>query len=169
MASFDYEVPPPVSPVDQGQANLCWLAATAVLYGWKSPRPVTMAKAAERLGVEFVAKYGTGSALTYDELPLWRQRGPFRAEGQQCMDARGWDAKLRGFGPLITLVDGSGSRIIDHAVVVYGVSGDGTQNGTHLKFADGNGGTSRELALTDFVQIFELPTGSDRLFSVLYF
>jgi hypothetical protein len=48
-------VPPPIAAVDQGPVNLCWLAATAVMFSWKDGAPCTRTEAANRFGVEFVA------------------------------------------------------------------------------------------------------------------
>lgn len=84
------------------------------------------------------------------------------------MDASGWEQLLKAHGPLITLVDGSGSGAINHAVVVLGVVGDGTQNGTNITFANGQSGQIEIQTLAGFTTIFELPSGTDVLFSVAY-
>ncbi|MDB5581524.1 MAG: hypothetical protein JWR80_6700 [Bradyrhizobium sp.] len=168
MAQLNYTVRAPIVAVDQGDADLCWLAATAVLYTWKDSRPCTMTQAANRLGVEFIAHQAAASALSYAELALWRTRGPFDLQHQQCIGANGWDALLRAHGPLITLVDGNASGAINHAVVVYGIEGDGGVTSTWLRVANGLGGTLQRYTFRDFVTIFEIAPGNDELFSVLY-
>lgn len=169
MPSLNFTVRSPIVAVDQGNVDLCWAAATAVLYGWKDSRPYTMAEAAGRLGGPFVLKQVTGSALSYADLGLWQQSGPFGQQHQQCIAASGWDALLRRHGPLITLVDGTGAHEINHAVVVYGIEGDGAPTTTRLKVANGQGGRLQLLSLHDFVTIFEIGPGQDLLFSVMYF
>ncbi len=174
-ADYSFEVSPSLLPVDQGAADLCWLAATAVVYGWKdnvggslSDSDARMSAAATRLGGEFVAKYVTKSSLSYDSIPLWKSRGGFNSQGQQCLDASGWSSLLKQHGPLITLVDGNGSGAINHVVVVGGIMGDGTAAGTTLTYADGVNGVIQAKSLADFATRFELPGGSDVLFSVMY-
>jgi hypothetical protein len=167
--AIDVEVQPPVIPVDQGPGDLCWLAATSVLFTWKGPDAYSMSDAAQRLGVEFQAKYAARQALSYDDLPLWQQRGGFESQAQQCIDSAGWGALLTSHGPLITLISADGGGQINHAIVVSGIKGDGKSDSTVLMFADGNGGVSRSLSMTDFVTVFELPSGTNQLFSVMYF
>jgi len=168
MPRLNYIVPPPIDAVDQGVADLCWLAATTVLYSWRDARRWTMSEAAKQLGVEFVAHHAAGSALAYAELALWRSRGSFGMEYQQCIAGDGWNTLLRSHGPLITLIDGTGSGSIDHAVVVYGIEGDGGSKNTFLSVANGQGGTLQKFSLHDFVTIFEVGPGSNQLFSVMY-
>lgn len=168
MPNLKYTVPPPIEAVDQGVADLCWLAATTVVYSWKDGRRWTMTEAANRLGVEFIAHQAAGSALSYSELALWRSRGPFGMQHQQCIAADGWDALLRAHGPLITVVDGTGEGKINHAVVVSGIEGDGGPGTTFLSVANGQGGVLQKWSLNDFVSIFEIGPGNDLLFSVLY-
>lgn len=168
MSNLNFTVPPPIEAIDQGIADLCWLAATAVVYSWKDGRRWTMSETANRLGVEFVARQAAGAALSYDELALWRSRGPFGMQHQQCIASDGWNLLLRGHGPLITLIDGTGSGTINHAVVVYGIEGDGAPKTTFLKVANGQGGMLQQISLYDFVSLFEIGPGHDQLFSVLY-
>jgi hypothetical protein len=168
-ASYNFDVTPSLLPVDQGSADLCWLAATAVIMSYKDNALVSMSAAATRLGPEFVIKQSLNSRLNYSDLNLWKMRGNFLSEGQQCIDAKGWYNLLKKHGPLITLVDGSGSSTIDRAVVVSEIHGDGSLTGTKLTFANSQGGVMQSESLADFVTIFEKPQGNDALFSVMYF
>jgi hypothetical protein len=173
--AVDIEINPNLLPVDQGDSNLCWLAATAVVFGWRDGAGGTLADsdarmsaAATAMGGEFVTLYLTKEALPSASIPNWRSSGGFELQGQQCLDADGWETLLRGKGPLITLIDGNGSGEINHAVVVGGIHGDGSADGTNILFANGNGGIIESKSLTDFATIFEEPSGSDALFSVMY-
>ena len=100
MPQLNYTVPGNIAGVNQGDRDLCWLAATAVLYTWKNGIPCTMTQAANRLGAEFVARQAAGTALRYNELTLWRTRGLFDMQHQQCIGAQGWDALLRAHGQI---------------------------------------------------------------------
>ena len=168
MSAIKYHVPAPFSAVDQGHADLCWLAASAVVFQWSSGLPVSLQQAANRLGVEFIAKYAQGAALQYGDVPLWRARGPFQSQNQQCLDASGWETLLRQHGPLITLVSANATDKIDHVVVVGGIEGDGTPTGTSLTVADGNGGIVSAVTLATVTTMFEVQQGTDQLFSVMY-
>jgi hypothetical protein len=168
MVQYSFTVFPPVIAVDQGSAPLCWLAATAVLFSWENNQPVSMQDAANRLGIEFISKFAAGAALQYDDLSLWTSRCGFASEGQQCIAADGWDRLLRRDGPLITMIDGGGSAEINHAVVVFGIDGDGSADGTSLSIANGQGGVIQSYTLNQFATVFELPNGTDQLFSVSY-
>jgi len=167
--SFDFMVPPPIEAVDQGNGNLCWLAATSVLFGWRDSSPLSLADSAARLGVEFTGLFGASKALPAAWVPLWAERGGYSKEGLQCIDASGWDSLLRQHGPLIVLVDGTGGGVINHAVVVYGIVGDGSPDGTTLQVANGQGGAMEKWTFFNFVTIFEAEAGANLSFSVLYF
>ncbi len=169
MATYDYEAEP-IFPIKQGEyASLCWAAATAVMLGWRNRSRCSLQDAANFLGVEFVEKYAAGSPLKYGDVPLWKERGGFVAQGQQCIDAAGWNDLLRKHGPLITLISANATKRIDHVVVVTGILGDGSGAGTVLKFADGQCGCIRKYSLIEFATVFEVPDGADTLFSVMYF
>src|ERR1700738_700865 len=156
MTDVNYQVSPPIQAFDQGHTNLCWLAASAVLFQWQQRTQITLQDAANRLGIEFITKYANGEALTYGDIPLWRTRGPFQSQGQQCLDVNGWVSLLTAHGPLITLVSGNATDTIDHALVVGGISGDGSPSGTNLTVADGNGGVLGPISLSTFVTMFEV-------------
>jgi hypothetical protein len=66
-------------------------------------------------------------------------------------------------------VSANATGYIDHAVVVGGIHGDGSAMGTNLTVADGDGGVIRQISLTTFTTMFEVPAGQDELFSVMYF
>src|SRR4051812_39401599 len=46
-----------VAPINQGNGNLCWAAATAMLLNWKVPGLHTMQSVASQGGPEFVTLY----------------------------------------------------------------------------------------------------------------
>jgi Papain-like cysteine protease AvrRpt2 len=169
MTNYNFDVTPSMIAFDQGNSNLCWLAASAVLFQWQSVQPLTLQDAANRLGVEFAALYASGSVLPFTQLPLWQARGPFQSQGQQCFDANGWFNLISTYGPLITLVSANATGYIDHAVVVGGIHGDGSPAGTDLSVADGNGGVVGPVSLSTFATMFEVTGGPDTLFSVMYF
>jgi hypothetical protein len=168
VPQYNYTVIPPIEPIDQRRQDLCWLASTAEIFSWRERRSMTMDEAASRLGPDFESKSRNGEALTYSEISLWTARANFRSEAQQCIAAFGWDFLLRRHGPLVTLVDGTGSKHIDHAVVVFGIIGDGGGRGTQLKFANSQSAKVESVSLVEFATIFELPPNTDQLFSVSY-
>jgi hypothetical protein len=169
MADFDFLVAPPIQGIDQGNSELCWLAATAVMFQWREGRVVSLQDAANALGVEFVAIYARDGVLPFPDIPLWQQRGGFESQGQQCFDANGWLGLLQQYGPLIALVSANATNTVDHAVVVAGISGDGSPAGTNLTIADGDGGIVRDVDLGTFTTMFEIPANINQLFSVMYF
>ena len=168
-APVNFFVNPLPNAVSQGNAELCWLAASAVMFSYRDNAAVSMADAAARLGGVYVIKDAQGAALDYSEIPAWKLAGGFRSQAQQSLDASGWEQLLKSHGPLITLVDGSGTGTLNHAVVVVGIAGDGTQGRTVISFANGQSGTVETLTLSDFSTVFELPSNSDVVFSVAYF
>jgi len=164
-------IDPLPNAVAQGNTNLCWLAATAVMDSYKAKKSVTMGEASARLGGEYVLKQAQGIALQFSELDAWLAAGGFNKEQQLCFGAEGWEKLLKAHGPLITLVDGSNDAraAIDHAVVVVGIDGDGTEGGTNISYADGQTATVESRTLSAFATRFELPSGTNTAFSVGYF
>jgi Papain-like cysteine protease AvrRpt2 len=169
MPNYNFDVSPALIAFDQGNTNLCWLAASAVMFQWKTVQPITLQDAATRLGVEFLALYSSGSLLPFSQVPLWKARAPFRSQGQQCFDAAGWLTLLSAYGPLLTSVSANATGYVDHVVVVGGIHGDGSTAGTSLTVADGDGGVVRDIPLSTFATMFEVTGGPDALFSVMYY
>ena len=121
------------------------------------------------LGSVYVVVHVQQQALPPSDIPLWLAAGGFSSQAPQSLDAGGWEGLLKTKGPLITLVDGNNSGSINHAVVVVGITGDGTQNGTNITFANGQSGQIEVKSLTDFTTIYAIPGGSNTLFRVAYF
>lgn len=169
MSDVDYTVPGLISAVDQGNGNVCWCAATTVLNRWKDDNPnVTMDDVATKLGIAFQAKYIRGEALSYNDIPAWKSAAGMESQGQQCLGAEGWQTLLKTYGPLIVVIDGTGIGKINHAVVAFGIKGDGSGS-TLLSIANSNGGNIESYTLSEFAKIFEIPQGSNILFSAMYY
>ena len=166
-----FTIDPLPTAVSQGNANLRWLAATAVMDSYKAKKAVSMGEASARLGGEYVLKQAQGVALKWNEVDAWLTAGGFNKEPQLCFGAEGWEKLLKEHGPLITLIDGSNDAVaaIDHAVVVVGIDGDGTEGGTYISYADGQTATVESQTLSTFATRFELPSGTNAVFSVGYF
>jgi N-acetyl-anhydromuramyl-L-alanine amidase AmpD len=121
-----------VDVVGQPENYTCWAAAAALVVGWRDRVSMDI-QAMKKL---FTNKTGVSSdqgLFAYDDQKLADTFG-LVAEPPQCYTVEGLRQILRDYGPFwvgIHTEDNWG-----HAVVVTGMFGDGTEDGTYVRITD---------------------------------
>jgi hypothetical protein len=117
-----------VAAIHQGEGNLCWVAATAMLLNWKVPGLHTMKTVATQGGSEFVTLYNNAiNHASPSEISLDQEKRLY--------------AKL--------------NLIILHGILITGLVGDGTAGGTDIFYNDPATGTQVKKKVADFVVLYD--------------
>ncbi|MEU0485712.1 N-acetylmuramoyl-L-alanine amidase [Streptosporangium sp. NPDC006013] len=131
MEAVHYDVP----LVPQPNKTACWAASMAMIESYRRSRErqqsvtVSAAELAEEVGYPLEQSYGwdrlesVKDFYDFDEIPL---------TGTQYPSATQWRSWLAAHGPLYVTVGGEPS----HAIVVHGISGDATPDGSRLEILD---------------------------------
>jgi hypothetical protein len=114
-----------VTPMTQPAAHACWATAFAVLINYRDGSNLTPADVSNAVGVDI------SDVESWQDVTDAASHFDLHESGSACMDVQAWARLLADNGPLWICVH-SGS----HAVVLSGVHGDGTPEGTTFYFAD---------------------------------
>lgn len=126
-----YEVP----LIPQPNKTSCWAASMAMIESYRRSHErqqtvvVTAAELADQVGYSLEQSYG------WDRLESVKDFFDFdeiRLTGTQFPTAQQWRSWLAAYGPLYVTVAGAPS----HAIIVHGISGDGTAEGSRLDLLD---------------------------------
>lgn len=140
--------------VDQGPANLCWLAGTAMLLSYRNNQPVSMADAASTLGQPYFGLFNSKSSLPADRVTDLASRLRMSTDGLRSMTPALWAQRISS-GPVF-LAGYDANADMGHVVILAGVSGD-TNNfdGMQAIVVDPNGGLQKTPRLADVVKFYE--------------
>lgn len=167
--SVDYEVGGIINPVDMGDAALCWLATTATLMSWSNLKLMGLSETASQLGSPFTQYLTSGDSLPAAQVPLFLQRSKLVSLPGQSRTAKAWEDLLRAHGPLGVGVDADDpNNYMAHLVTMYGISGDGTPQGTLVKLIDPSGGEKLTVTFKEFGELYGASDAVNTLFNVFH-
>ena len=154
MPKLDYSLK--VTALAQTKGMSCWAAAAAMLLGWKSGLPYTERMAASAAGKNFELAFDNDQGLLAPEVVELAKSLHLGVEEPKNVNASGWDAMLREYGPLWvgTAIFGT-KHVYRHVRVVRGVRGDGTGAGTRLVVLDPDGGRDYQVTVEQFAKELE--------------
>lgn len=149
-----------IRAVDQGNANLCWLASAAMLVSAQRGAPVSMAAMARELGRPFSDLHAAGlrspagGALGTELVkPLAVKLGA-RARGLASFEVDVW-AGMIARGPIFIAGYTPGAQM-GHAVVIAGLAGDTSKQGELVvRLIDPAGGTAKTQKFGALIKFYE--------------
>jgi hypothetical protein len=150
-----------VAPINQGNGNLCWAAATTMLLNWKFPGLQTMQTVANRGGPEFVTLYNNAiNNASPSEISLDQEKRLYAKLNLVVVSGvsptiNGWRNLLSSKGPLHVTIKPNGSGGMLHGVLITGLVGDGTAAGTDIFYNDPATGTQVNMKVIDFVALYD--------------
>lgn len=143
-----------VSPVDQGNANLCWLASAAMLISASRGVPVTMTQLASELGGIWKSMYDAKSEITADRVVPFAKALKVRTDGLKSMTTDGW-AKLLASGPVL-LLGYTPRAVMGHAVLLAGLKGNTVDYaGMNAIVVDPNGAKTITTSFKNLIEFYE--------------
>jgi hypothetical protein len=157
--SIDYSQK--IVPVDQGNSDLCWLAAAAMIQSYQANGAVTMADTANSLGPSYVSLFNSSANLPFSMTNDLASKLNMSAFGYQSFTTSWWSGKLQG-GPMwVGGMDPGGK--MGHVRVLAGMQGDTDTSSTLVvSYIDPAGGILyTNVAFTDFITFYEgLPSNN---------
>jgi hypothetical protein len=148
---IDFDVDPPVTSVQQGTPDTCWAAAAAMLLSWHDRASVTPQAAADRAGTGWRQKLDTDQPLTAAEVVAFLGALGLTAEAPMNYLPRGILHLLQEHGPLwVVGDDGITGDHLTHVRVITGIHGNGTADGTTIRYIDPADGAPHDEPFNDF-------------------
>ena len=149
---LDYEVPGTVAELRQPSRMSCWATTYTVLVSWRDQASMPIETALGAIGQKWVDlfKADTGSSAE-QEAELFAAAG-LVAEPLASHTLESWEGLLRHYGPLAVIidVDPTDKRAI-HMVLMTGIHGEGTAEGTTATIVDPARGDKRAVRFSDFL------------------
>jgi ABC-type bacteriocin/lantibiotic exporter with double-glycine peptidase domain len=142
-----------VTGISQTETHAYWATSFAVLVNYRDGSNLTPADVSNAVGADLDA------VESWSDVIDAASHFGLHESTSACMDVRGWAQLLADYGPLWICVH-SGS----HAVVLTGVRGDGTPEGTTFYLADPwNSSTTDANGLLAMFDAIDAPEPGDRL------
>ncbi len=158
----NYQVPGLFVPIKQKSGMSCWAAMYTMMLSWKDQASYPVETAVETLGDPYpkILKDDTGLPIT--ENVRLAGRAGMVAEPLFNPSARGWEDLLKRHGLLWTsfawtATAATGGLISGrHIIILYGIQGDGTAEGTIVYYADPSDGMKHVESFKKYIQGHEL-------------
>jgi len=156
MGAVSYTVPGLVAPLQQPSPMTCWATVIAMMTSWKRQQSIAPRDSIAAAGQEFLQKFDAGQPL--DSASAGRLYQALGLVAMQSLNPSidGWDQYLRLYGPLYVDI-GYPQVSTTHAVIVTGISGDGTPDGTTITYVDPALGSVVNRKFSDFLANYETP------------
>jgi GH24 family phage-related lysozyme (muramidase) len=160
MGAVNYTVPGLVAPLQQPSPMTCWATVIAMMTSWKRQQSISPRDAIAPAGAEFLQKFDAGQPLDSGSAGRLYQALGLVAMQSLNPSIDGWDQFLRLYGPLYVDI-GYPQVSTTHAVIVTGISGDGTPDGTTITYVDPAIGSVVNRKFGDFLANYETQAAVD--------
>lgn len=151
FGTIDYSIPGILPVIPQPTPNTCWAAVFTMMYSWKSNSSIPIGDALAAVGANYVAMFNRDIGLDSNSA-----QSLYNAAGLEPLYSfnptiDGWVALLKKYGPLYVDVGYNVANVGTHAIIVTGISGDGSPDGSSITYVDPIGGTTNTLKFRDFL------------------
>jgi GH24 family phage-related lysozyme (muramidase) len=166
-SAVDYKVPGVVQVLKQPTNKTCWAAVMTVMKCWRDNSSTGIRDVLARIGQTYADMFDQDKGLTSDIAA-----GLYRDAGLETLDAfnptiEGWEGLLRKYGPLYVDV-GYSTGTTTHAIIVTGISGDGTSGGTSITFLDPIPGAMQTLTFDTFLAKYEAKSALNWPYTIVH-
>lgn len=160
MANFKYDVPGIVPAIAQPSGLSCWATVATMLMSWRAQQSFTIKTAMTQVGEPYLSYFTRNRVLPWREHDSFATAAGMKLEAPMCYTVEGLkNLLIRSRSPLFIVIAPAGSNWTTHIVALTGMSGDGSINGTKIRFNDPAGGVRRLLTFQQFVQRYEGAAG----------
>jgi hypothetical protein len=153
-------MPSSVELIPQDKSNACWLASSSMMETWRTGTHYSLSdtlKVLDASGTSFSTIYNNDQGLSFANYNIITQ-----TLGLTQLPAASYTIEyltsILNNGPIMAVIMYSSSSNIAHMIVITGISGDGTPEGTNLQINDPlplNAGKTYTIAFNDFLSKFE--------------
>jgi hypothetical protein len=157
MSAVNYSVPGMIAPIKQQSSKSCWATVIAMMVEWKNQQSIQPRDAIAPGGEEFLDKFDRDTGLDAASAGRLYQALKLVPIISFNPSIDGWDQMLRMYGPLYVDIGFQGFAGT-HAIIVTGISGDGSGDGTTITYIDPAYGTIVNRKFSDFRAEYEAPS-----------
>lgn len=157
VSRIDLEAPGHVPVLAQPSSRSCWATVATMMISWRNGRSMTIQEALGTIGEPWVSHYTNNRVLLWTDTETFGRAAGMRMAPLQSLSVAGFAELLeRARGPLFVSIHPQGNpHTLTHIVVVTGLRGDGTVEGTQVTYNDPNGGVQRTLSFRQFHRRYE--------------
>ena len=149
---IDFTVPGTIPKYSQPKYMDCWATAATIMVSWKEGKAYRIEEVVSRAGTRYLEIYHRDSGLDASDKPAFLAALKLRAEAPQTFTLKGWLGLLQDHGLLwVTTIAGDDA----HALIIKGMSGDGSYDGTRFSVIDPLGAREYTLSLTELIKKYE--------------
>lgn len=150
-----YRVPGLIHGVKQDQGMSCWATCFTMMLSWKESMCLTIEAAVRRLGEPFIAYYLTNHGLPIEQNLEFARRGNLKGEPLVNLSPEGLLDMLQRSGLLwkgyAWMAFNKGKQVLGrHIILVYGIQGDASGDGTQVFYLDPADGLSHAMTFSKF-------------------
>jgi len=153
-------MPSSVELIPQDKSNACWLASSSMMETWRTGTHYSLSdtlKVLDASGTSFSTIYNNDQGLSFANYNIITQTLGLTQLPPASYTIEYLTSILNN-GPITAVIMYSSSSNIAHMIVITGISGDGTPEGTSLQINDPlplNAGKTYSIAFNDFLSKFE--------------
>jgi hypothetical protein len=153
---LDYAIPGVVDALRQPSKMACWATSFTMMVGWRDQRSYSIEDALRLVDPKWIAVFNADTGTTSDQEAEFYAASGLVAEPLANPTLEHWEQMLRSYGPLAVVIDvDPGERRAMHMVIVIGIHGDGTADGTTLTVVDPARGANNTVRFADFVRQYD--------------
>ncbi|MFA0963855.1 papain-like cysteine protease family protein [Roseivirga sp. BDSF3-8] len=154
--AINYQVAGTVSPLRQPNSMACWATVTTILYNWKMNAGHSIDHVLGTIGQPYLQMFQNGQGLPGSMKEQFLNDAGLEFEYPQSFSIEGWEQLLRNYGPVwVTTDEDPSDKFAIHARVLFGIQGDGTSDGTQMRFVDPANGRVVTESITAFIEKYE--------------
>lgn len=167
LSTIDYSIPGLLPVIEQPTKYTCWAAVMTMMYQWKSNTSIAIRDALATIDSRFVAMFDANKGLDKDSAKdLYDAAGLVQLLSFNPT-IEGWVSLLQKYGPLYVDV-GYNAGSNTHAIIVRGISGDGTPDGTSITYVDPIGAKTVTLKFKDFLAKYEAQSAVEWPYTIVH-
>ena len=149
-----------VTLIPQDKSNACWLAGSSMMESWKTGKTSSLAdtlKVLDASGTKFSDFYNADKGLSFTQNQLIAKTLGLTALPPASYTIE-YLTSILNAGPIMAVIMFSSNSNIAHFVVITGITGNGSPEGTSLQINDPlpiGSGKTYTIAFNDFLSKFE--------------
>lgn len=169
--ALDVTVPGHVPALAQPSSMACWATVATMLISWRQGRSMTIPEALGSIGGPWLANFRNNRGLLWTQTAAFANAAGMRMEPLESLTAEGFaDILARWRSPLFTSIHPAGNPAnTTHFVVVLGIRGDGSPDGTQITLIDPIGGVRRTQTYGQFQARYEASERSSLAVQILHY
>ena len=165
---LDYRVPGTLPVIAQPTSNTCWAAVFTMMYCWKNDRSTTIPVALSTIGQKYVDMFNRDVALDAQSAKVLYDDAGLIQIVSFSPTVDGWSSLLHKYGPLYVDVGYNQQNAGTHAIIIIGISGDGSADGTSVTYVDPIGGQTVTLKFGEFMGKYEAKSAVEWPYTIVH-